>query len=198
LRRESRLIQDSFALFSNRPRTSTLETFLQTLPNNLSVSSSLRSVPSVPFVPSLSPLLPSVALFHSGSNPLPLTLRLPLSYSPSLCLSQVKIMWPRLDEPAPGVDASQLGARRVGSKAGLTGFVAFMKRKDAEHAIREMDNLDWGGSVLRVGWSKAVPIPRQALYGEPTSSSYPLVGFRCFCRPFCSWTDGLYLIVTVL
>lgn len=78
-------------------------------------------------------------------------------------------MYPRYDEPAPGVDPSQLGPRRVGSKAGLTGFVAFMKRKDAERAVREMDNLDWGGSVLRVGWSKAMPLPSRAIFGESWS-----------------------------
>ncbi|KAL0068794.1 hypothetical protein AAF712_004123 [Marasmius tenuissimus] len=30
-----------------------------------------------------------------------------------------------------------------------------MTRKDAEEALREFDGFDWGGSVLRVGWSKA-------------------------------------------
>ena len=40
-----------------------------------------------------------------------------------------------------------------------------MKRKDAERAVRELDGIDWGGSVLRVGWSKPVQIPLRAIYG---------------------------------
>jgi len=40
-----------------------------------------------------------------------------------------------------------------------------MKRKDAEKALREYDGYDWGGSVLRVGWSKAVPIAAKPMYG---------------------------------
>ena len=48
-----------------------------------------------------------------------------------------------------------------------------MKRKDAEKAVKELDGLDWGGSVLRVGWSKPVPMPQRALYGasrpQPTT-----------------------------
>ncbi|CDZ98296.1 Predicted splicing regulator, contains RRM, SWAP and RPR domains [Phaffia rhodozyma] len=79
-------------------------------------------------------------------------------------VGSVKIMWPRYDEPPPGVDASTLQGRRVGSKAGLTGFVAYMKRQDAEKAVKELDGLDWGGSVLRVGWSKAMPLPARAIY----------------------------------
>ena len=75
-------------------------------------------------------------------------------------------MYPRLDEPRPNADTSQLGARRVGIRAGLSGFVAYMKRADAERAIKDFDGLDWGGSVLKVGWSKAVPLPQKAIYGE--------------------------------
>jgi len=41
-----------------------------------------------------------------------------------------------------------------------------MKRADAERAIKDFDGLDWGGSVLKVGWSKAVPLPQKAIYGE--------------------------------
>ncbi len=52
------------------------------------------------------------------------------------------------------------------NKAGLQGFVSYMKRKDAEKAVQELDGLDWGGSVLRVGWSKSVPVPQRALYGR--------------------------------
>ena len=74
---------------------------------------------------------------------------------------QVKIMWPRTDVP-PGPTAE--GSRRP-KTAGLSGFVSFLRRKDAEVAVRELDGADWNGSPLRVGWSKAVPVGR-AIYGQ--------------------------------
>lgn len=40
-----------------------------------------------------------------------------------------------------------------------------MKRKDAELALRELDGFEWGGSVLRVGWSKAVPLAAKPMFG---------------------------------
>ncbi|EJD52558.1 hypothetical protein AURDEDRAFT_82199 [Auricularia subglabra TFB-10046 SS5] len=93
-------------------------------------------------------------------------------------VGSVKIMWPRSDGgQGPGADITS--ARRTG----LSGFVSFMKRKDAEDALRELDGFDWGGSVLRVGWSKAVPIAAKAAYdarggtqglGAPTIS-HPLL-----------------------
>ncbi|KAH8107897.1 hypothetical protein BXZ70DRAFT_20103 [Cristinia sonorae] len=77
-------------------------------------------------------------------------------------VGSVKIMWPRGDGTAgPGADMTQT---RRNKSAGLSGFVAFMKRKDAEAALRELDGFDWGGSVLRVGWSKAVPIAPKPMY----------------------------------
>ncbi|THU95415.1 hypothetical protein K435DRAFT_859639, partial [Dendrothele bispora CBS 962.96] len=70
-------------------------------------------------------------------------------------VGSVKIMWPRPDGSAgPGADMT---ASRKSKNAGLSGFVSYMTRKDAEQALREFDGFDWGGSVLRVGWSKAVP-----------------------------------------
>ena len=75
----------------------------------------------------------------------------------------VKIMWPRGDEDT-SIGAGITSTRR--SKAGLSGFVAYMNRRDAEVAVRELDGLDWGGSLLRVGWSKMVKIPAYPLYGE--------------------------------
>lgn len=72
-------------------------------------------------------------------------------------------MWPRGDGTSgPGSDMTT--SRRT-RNTGLSGFVSFMKRKDAEVALREMDGFDWGGSVLRVGWSKAVPMATKPLYG---------------------------------
>jgi hypothetical protein len=73
-------------------------------------------------------------------------------------------MWPRGDNSS-GVGGDITSSRKSRS-SGLSGFVQFMKRKDAENCVREMDGFDWGGSVLRVGWSKAVPLAPRALYGE--------------------------------
>ena len=55
---------------------------------------------------------------------------------------------------------------RRNKTSGLSGFVSFMKRRDAEEALRELDGFDWGGSVLRVGWSKAVPVGARAMYSK--------------------------------
>jgi U2-associated protein SR140 len=77
---------------------------------------------------------------------------------------KVKIMWPRGDSAAgPGADMT---AARRSRNSGLSGFVSFMRRKDAEAALKEFDGFDWGGSVLRVGWSKAVPIAAKPMYGQ--------------------------------
>jgi hypothetical protein len=81
-----------------------------------------------------------------------------------MLFSQVKIMWPRTDNiVGPGADITS--SRRTKS-TGLSGFVSYMKRKDAEVAVHEMDGFDWNGHVLRVGWSKAVPIGPKAAYGR--------------------------------
>ena len=66
-------------------------------------------------------------------------------------------------------------ATRRNKNAGLSGFVSFMKRRDAEAALREFDGYDWGGSILRVGWSKAVPIAAKPMYGELLGSCTVLV-----------------------
>ncbi|KAF8320853.1 hypothetical protein DL93DRAFT_2073611 [Clavulina sp. PMI_390] len=84
-------------------------------------------------------------------------------------VGSVKIMWPRGDA-STGVGADITSTRRSKS-AGLSGFVQYMKRKDAESCVREMDGFDWGGSVLRVGWSKAVPLAPRALYVRERSKS---------------------------
>ena len=86
-------------------------------------------------------------------------------------------MWPRGDATqGPGSDMT---ASRSKKSAGLSGFVSFMKRRDAEAALRELDGYDWGGSVLRVGWSKAVPIAAKPMYGE------------CCLGPISSWKTPL-------
>jgi U2-associated protein SR140 len=70
-------------------------------------------------------------------------------------------------------------ARR--QKAGLSGFVAYMKRKDAERAVKELDGFDWGGFVLRVGWSKMIRLPARPLYRK---SSQPR---------FCAYVQSFHL-----
>ena len=84
-------------------------------------------------------------------------------------------MWPRGD--APPNQGSDISQGRRSKNSGLSGFVSFMKRKDAEAAVREFDGYEWQGNVLRVGWSKAVPIGPRALYGETPIllSSSPLI-----------------------
>ncbi|KAH9931062.1 uncharacterized protein BXZ73DRAFT_47369 [Epithele typhae] len=78
-------------------------------------------------------------------------------------VGSIKIMWPRSDATqGPGSDMT---ATRRNKNTGLSGFVSFMKRRDAETALREFDGYDWGGSVLRVGWSKAVPVAARPMYG---------------------------------
>jgi U2-associated protein SR140 len=75
-------------------------------------------------------------------------------------------MWPRGDSAlGPGADMT---AARRSKNSGLSGFVSFMRRKDAEAALKEFDGFDWGGSILRVGWSKAVPIAAKPMYGQCT------------------------------
>lgn len=80
-------------------------------------------------------------------------------------MGTVKIMWRtlqttnRADVPARDYDNHR-------SRAGLTGFVCFMNRPDAERAVQEFDGFDWNGNTLRVTWSKLVPIPKRAAYGE--------------------------------
>ncbi|OXG19342.1 U2-associated protein SR140 [Cryptococcus neoformans Tu259-1] len=69
-------------------------------------------------------------------------------------VATVKIMWPRGDEAF-----SQASTRR-----GLTGFVSYMERKDAERAVKELDGSEWMGNSIRVGWSKPVAKPLKALF----------------------------------
>lgn len=75
-------------------------------------------------------------------------------------------MWPRTDDTAgPGADMT---TSRRSKSSSLSGFVSYMRRKDAEAALRELDGFDWGGSILRVGWSKAVPLAAKPMYSRPS------------------------------
>jgi U2-associated protein SR140 len=69
-------------------------------------------------------------------------------------------MWPRGDAR----ETPDISARR-NKASGLSGFVSFRRRKDAEAALRDVDGVVWAGSTLRVGWSKAVPTSGVVLYG---------------------------------
>jgi len=65
-------------------------------------------------------------------------------------IASVKIMWPR----------SQEEKERNRNSA----FISFMKRADAEKALKTMDGKDLHGHLLRVCWGKAVPLPAQPLF----------------------------------
>ncbi|RXK39027.1 hypothetical protein M231_03757 [Tremella mesenterica] len=70
-------------------------------------------------------------------------------------IGTVKIMWPRGEEDRRGT-------------RGLMGFVNFMKRRDAELALEANDQLDWGGTIIRVTWSKSAPKPSKPIYDITT------------------------------
>jgi U2-associated protein SR140 len=69
-------------------------------------------------------------------------------------IASVKIMWPRTQEEK--------------DRNRNCGFVSFMKREDADAALREMDGKNLMGYIIKVGWGKAVPLPAQPIYGMYT------------------------------
>lgn len=73
-------------------------------------------------------------------------------------VATVKIMWPRGEQ-----------RERVG---GLTGFVAYMTRKDAEFAFKEADGVIWGGTRVKMSWGKAMPLPSRAMYPASTEKRH--------------------------
>jgi U2-associated protein SR140 len=79
-------------------------------------------------------------------------------------IGSLKIMWPRGGlEGGPGAGMTSV---RRSNMSGLSGFVAFMRRRDAERAIRELDGYEWEGSVLRCTWGKSMPMPPRPIYGK--------------------------------
>lgn len=80
-------------------------------------------------------------------------------------IGTVKIMWPRGEEVVGGA-GGMITALRNTRSAGLTGFVCFMRREDAEYALKESDGITWGGSVLKTSWGKAMPKPPRPYYCE--------------------------------
>ncbi|CAK9786839.1 unnamed protein product [Cutaneotrichosporon oleaginosum] len=72
-------------------------------------------------------------------------------------VATIKIMWPRAGSDTQPTDRF---------KPGLTGFVAFMARKDAAGALARFDGYSLNGNRLRVTWAKPVQLPRHPAYGE--------------------------------
>jgi len=64
-------------------------------------------------------------------------------------IASVKIMWPRTAEER--------------ARNRNCGFVSFMKRPDAEDAIRELQGKEYFGFAMRLGWGKKVTLPSQPL-----------------------------------
>lgn len=73
-------------------------------------------------------------------------------------IASVKIMWPRDEEQ-----------RRKGKN---NGFIAFMKRADAEKALSCLNGADLFNFKLSLGWGKAMPLPPEPIYGAPTPEQF--------------------------
>uniref|UniRef100_A0A336N3G9 CSON005757 protein n=1 Tax=Culicoides sonorensis TaxID=179676 RepID=A0A336N3G9_CULSO len=65
-------------------------------------------------------------------------------------LASIKIMWPRSEEEK--------------SRNRNCGFVAYMSRKDAERALRNLNGIDVMNYEMKMGWGKAVPIMTHPIY----------------------------------
>lgn len=82
-------------------------------------------------------------------------------------LASIKIMWPRSEEEK--------------SRGRNCGFVAYMSRKDAERALRQLNGRTVLGYEMKLGWGKSVPITSHPIYIPqslveyllPTSSGLP-------------------------
>eukprot|EP00002_Diphylleia_rotans_P021167 TRINITY_DN4121_c0_g1_i9.p1 TRINITY_DN4121_c0_g1~~TRINITY_DN4121_c0_g1_i9.p1 ORF type:complete len:319 (-),score=78.85 TRINITY_DN4121_c0_g1_i9:2121-3077(-) len=87
-------------------------------------------------------------------------------------IASIKIMWPRTEDEH--------------KRARNCAFVAYMRREDAEIAREELNNFDMLGMELRVGWGKAVPVPKtpvephmvSKILGQSTPAPAPVL-FRC-------------------
>ncbi|XP_019897503.1 U2 snRNP-associated SURP motif-containing protein isoform X2 [Esox lucius] len=65
-------------------------------------------------------------------------------------LASVKIMWPRTDEER--------------ARERNCGFVAFMSRRDAERALKNLNGKMIMNFEMKLGWGKGVPIPPHPIY----------------------------------
>ncbi|KAJ3019488.1 UNVERIFIED_CONTAM: hypothetical protein HDU68_010644 [Siphonaria sp. JEL0065] len=70
-------------------------------------------------------------------------------------IGSIKVMWPRTQEE---IDRGR-----------NTGFVGFMKREDAEKALKALDLKMLEGREMRIGWAKAAVIPNQPIFVLPTA-----------------------------
>ncbi|KAJ8662758.1 hypothetical protein O0I10_001722 [Lichtheimia ornata] len=71
-------------------------------------------------------------------------------------IASVKIMWPRTQEER--------------ERNRNCGFVSFMKRPDAEQALKNLDGKTFHDFVMKVGWGKAVPLPATPVFVLDKSS----------------------------
>ncbi|XP_063772051.1 U2 snRNP-associated SURP motif-containing protein isoform X3 [Pseudophryne corroboree] len=75
-------------------------------------------------------------------------------------LASVKIMWPRTDEER--------------ARERNCGFVAFMSRRDAERALKNLNGKMVMSFEMKLGWGKAVPIPPHPIYIPPSMMEHTL------------------------
>ena len=69
-------------------------------------------------------------------------------------IASLKIMWPRDDDQR--------------TRGRMSGFVAYMTRRSAEEALDKMQGMVLHNSELRLGWSKAVPLPAVPCWPPPS------------------------------
>ncbi|XP_051984742.1 U2 snRNP-associated SURP motif-containing protein-like isoform X2 [Xyrauchen texanus] len=75
-------------------------------------------------------------------------------------LASVKIMWPRTDEER--------------ARERNCGFVAFMTRRDAERALKNLNGKMLMNFEMKLGWGKGVPIPPHPIYIPPSMMEHTL------------------------
>uniref|UniRef100_A0A8D0A3C3 U2 snRNP-associated SURP motif-containing protein n=1 Tax=Sander lucioperca TaxID=283035 RepID=A0A8D0A3C3_SANLU len=75
-------------------------------------------------------------------------------------LASVKIMWPRTDEER--------------ARERNCGFVAFMNRRDAERALKNLNGKMIMKFEMKLGWGKGVPIPPHPIYIPPSMMEHTL------------------------
>ncbi|XP_053714556.1 U2 snRNP-associated SURP motif-containing protein isoform X2 [Synchiropus splendidus] len=75
-------------------------------------------------------------------------------------LASVKIMWPRTDEER--------------ARERNCGFVAFMNRRDAERALKNLNGKQIMNFEMKLGWGKGVPIPPHPIYIPPSMMEHTL------------------------
>ncbi|XP_047205507.1 U2 snRNP-associated SURP motif-containing protein isoform X1 [Girardinichthys multiradiatus] len=75
-------------------------------------------------------------------------------------LASVKIMWPRTDEER--------------ARERNCGFVAFMNRRDAERALKNLNGKIIMNFEMKLGWGKGVPIPPHPIYIPPSMMEHTL------------------------